>query len=73
MLDEFAAYELLDRLGIARAPALAVRADVGTAPALHFAYPVAVKALSAQIAHKSDLGGVALAINDGVMTLSAAH
>jgi acetate---CoA ligase (ADP-forming) len=71
MLDEFAAYELLDRLGIARAPALAVPADVRVAPALPFAYPVAAKALSAQIAHKSDLGGVALAIRDGDQLLQA--
>jgi acyl-CoA synthetase (NDP forming) len=71
MLDEFAAYELLDCLGIARAPALAVPIDVRIAPALPFAYPVAAKALSAQIAHKSDLGGVALAIRDGDQLLQA--
>jgi acetate---CoA ligase (ADP-forming) len=71
MLDEFAAYELLDRLGIAHAPALAVPADVHAAPALPFPYPVAAKALSAQIAHKSDLGGVALAIRDGDQLLQA--
>jgi acetate---CoA ligase (ADP-forming) len=71
MLDELAAYELLDCLGIARAPALAVPADARSAPALPFAYPVVAKALSAQITHKSDLGGVALAIRDGDQLLQA--
>jgi acetate---CoA ligase (ADP-forming) len=71
VLDEFAAYELLDRLGIARAPALAVPSDIRVAPALPFTYPVAAKALSAQIAHKSDLGGVVLAIYDGDRLLQA--
>ena len=32
--------------------------SIKQAPALPFAYPVAVKALSAKIAHKSDVGGV---------------
>ena len=34
------------------------------APALPFAYPVAVKALSAAIAHKTDVGGVVLNVKD---------
>ena len=53
MLDEFDAYKLIARLGIACAPAVALDADITRAPALPFSYPVAVKALSAGIAHKT--------------------
>jgi acyl-CoA synthetase (NDP forming) len=63
-LDELETYGLLDRLGIARAPAIAIEADVTHAPALPFPYPVAVKALAAGIAHKTDIGGVALGVFD---------
>ena len=46
MLDELEAYALLDRLGVPRAPSVALDvAAATTAPALPFAYPVAVKAL----------------------------
>ena len=44
-LDELDTYALLDRLGIAHAPAVALDARVTRAPALPFPYPVAVKAL----------------------------
>jgi succinyl-CoA synthetase beta subunit len=46
-------------------------ADIGRVPALPFRYPVAVKVLSAAIAHKSDAGGVALDIADGGSLLVA--
>ncbi|MBI5133046.1 MAG: acetate--CoA ligase family protein [Rhodopseudomonas palustris] len=60
-LDELEAYALLDELGVAHAPSVAI--DVGaTSFDLPFGYPVAVKALSAQIAHKTNVGGVALNI-----------
>ena len=39
---------LLERLGIPRAPSVALDAGITQAPALPFAYPVAVKALSAR-------------------------
>jgi acyl-CoA synthetase (NDP forming) len=65
MLDEAQAYELLDRLGIARAPMVTLESAVAAAPALPFPYPVAVKVLSAGIAHKSDVGGVVLDVPDG--------
>ena len=65
MLDELEAGTLIDRLGISRAPAIALDADIAAAPALPFAYPVAVKVLSAEIAHKTDLGGVVLGVTDG--------
>ena len=65
MLDELAAGALLERLGIARAPSVALDADIDQAPPLPFPYPVAVKLLSAEIAHKSDVGGVVLGVADG--------
>jgi acyl-CoA synthetase (NDP forming) len=71
ILDELAAGALLDRLGIARAPAVALDAGIAQAPALPFPYPVAVKVLSAEFAHKSDVGGVALAVADGAELIAA--
>ena len=65
MLDELEAGALIDRLGIARAPSVALDAGITAAPALPFAYPVAVKVLSAEIAHKTDVGGVVLGVRDG--------
>jgi acetate---CoA ligase (ADP-forming) len=73
VLDEPAAGALLDRLGIARAPAVAIDAGIAQAPALPFPYPVAVKVLSAEIAHKSDVGGVALDVSDGTALVAAIH
>ena len=60
-LDELASYELLARIGIPHAPAVALDSKEPE-PDLPFAYPVAVKLLSHGIAHKSDVGGVALGI-----------
>ena len=71
LVDELAAYELLGKHGIPCAPSLALDADLTTAPALPFAYPVVVKALSAQLVHKSDAGGVALNIADGAALVAA--
>ena len=65
LLDELASYALLDRLGIAHAPSVALGAAATAAPPLPFAYPVAAKVLSAEIVHKSDIGGVVLGIADG--------
>jgi acetate---CoA ligase (ADP-forming) len=64
ILDELASSALLDRLGIARAPAVALDANITQAPGLPFPYPVAVKILSAEITHKTDIGGVALGVAD---------
>jgi succinyl-CoA synthetase beta subunit len=50
---------------------VAVDATIGTPPLLPFAYPVAAKVLSAEIAHKSDIGGVALGIADGAELIAA--
>ena len=71
VLDELAAGALLDRLGIARAPAVALDAGITRAPALPFPYPVAVKVLSGEIAHKSNVGGVALDVADGTALVAA--
>ena len=71
MLDEAEAYAQLDRIGIPRAPAMVLDTAVERAPALPFPYPVAVKALSAAIAHKSDMGGVVLGVADGDALLAA--
>jgi acyl-CoA synthetase (NDP forming) len=71
MLDEFEAGALLDRIGIPRAPAVALDIETTKAPELPFSYPVAVKILSAQIAHKSDIGGVVLGVKDGDALLAA--
>lgn len=62
-LDELEAYGLCDRLGIPRAPAIVLEAGAPV-PALSFSYPVVAKVLSAEIAHKSDVEGVALGIRD---------
>ena len=71
--DELENYGLLDRLGIARAPTIAIHADVTRAPALPFPYPVAVKAMVAGIAHKTDVGGVVLGVADDEALLAAIH
>ncbi len=59
LLDEIEGYELLSQLGVASAEAKAVSSDGEPDPAL---YPAAVKVLGRDIAHKTELGGVALGI-----------
>jgi acyl-CoA synthetase (NDP forming) len=71
MLDEIDAGTLIERFGIPRAPAIVVDAGVTRAPSLPFAYPVVVKALSAEIAHKTEAGGVVLGVADGNALLAA--
>jgi acetate---CoA ligase (ADP-forming) len=72
VLDELAAYALLDRLGVPRAPAVALSIDIDAPPALPFPYPVALKVLTAAIAHKTEVGGVALDLADGDALVRAA-
>jgi acyl-CoA synthetase (NDP forming) len=71
LLDELEAFALLDRLGVTRAPAMALDATISRIPALPFPLPVAVKILAADIAHKSDIGGVTLGVSDGDALLDA--
>jgi acyl-CoA synthetase (NDP forming) len=72
MLDELAAYAVLERIGVPHAPACVIDADTDTAPALPFDYPVVAKVLSADIAHKTDVGGVILDIADeAALTVAA--
>jgi acetate---CoA ligase (ADP-forming) len=70
LLDELAAGALLDRLRIARAPSVALDADIARPPQLPFPYPVAVKVLAREIAHKTDVGGVMLDVRDGEALLA---
>jgi acyl-CoA synthetase (NDP forming) len=71
MLDELEAYALLERIGVPHAPSIALDSGVRQAPRLPFPYPVVVKALSEKIAHKSDVGGVALNVRDDNALLAA--
>jgi acetate---CoA ligase (ADP-forming) len=69
-LDELEAYGLFDRVGVPRAPSIALDIDAEVPP-LPFAYPVAAKVLSAEITHKSDVGGVALGLVDAAALAAA--
>lgn len=63
MLDEASAYAMLDRLGVSHAPYTVLEVDAPL-PALPFPFPVVVKVLDAEIAHKTDVGGVVLDVRD---------
>lgn len=62
-IDEQEAYDLCDRIGVERG-ATAILKPGKPVPALPFAFPVVAKVLSRDIAHKSDVGGVALGLRD---------
>src|ERR1700733_13620892 len=64
-LAEYQGKELLAALGVP-VPAGALARDAAAARAIaeHIGYPVVLKAQSATLAHKSDVGGVILAIAD---------
>jgi acetate---CoA ligase (ADP-forming) len=61
LLDEAAGYAVLARLGLPVAAHAVVEAGATASP---IGYPVAVKLLSAEVLHKTELGGVALSIRD---------
>lgn len=71
MLDENSAYVLLNKIGVPTVVSVALPASISSPPDLPFSYPVALKVLSADIAHKSDIGGVALGIANGQDLLAA--
>lgn len=64
VLDEVDSTELLSRAGIAFAPSAVVHVDAIPAE-LPVTGPAAVKVLSADLPHKSDVGGVRLGVQDG--------
>ncbi len=63
-LSEAQAYELLDRLGVPHAPCVTTAIDGEAPQALPFDYPVVVKVCSAEIPHKTEVGGVVLNVSD---------
>ena len=69
-LSEAQAYTVLDRLGVPHAPHALVPLDAPV-PALPFAYPVVAKVCSAQIPHKTEVGGVLLNLQDARQLQSA--
>ncbi len=71
-IDEQEAYDLCDRIGLERG-ATAILTIGEPIPMLPFDFPVVAKVLSRDIAHKSDVGGVALGLG-GILALDeAAH
>ena len=65
ILDEFRAKRLLAQAGLPVAPSLLVDSpESAVAAAEQLGYPVALKALSEHIAHKTEVGGVALDLRD---------
>jgi acetate---CoA ligase (ADP-forming) len=71
LIDELEAYGLLRKHGITGAPSLALDINLTAAPTLPFAYPVVVKALSNELTHKSDAGGVVLNVVDSAALVAA--
>ncbi|WP_242540173.1 acetate--CoA ligase family protein [Trinickia mobilis] len=63
-LDELAAYDLLTKVGVPHAPALGIDVEGDVAIPEDLQYPLAVKVLSADVPHKTDVGGVELGICD---------
>ncbi|OZI76480.1 acetate--CoA ligase family protein [Bordetella genomosp. 2] len=70
--NEAAARAYLGRFGLADAARVARDADQAVALAGELGYPVALKILSADIAHKTEAGGVALGLADAA-AVRAAH
>jgi len=75
MLDELEAKAVLQAYGIPVVPTVAVGPSAGeaAAAAATIGYPVALKILSPDISHKSDVGGVVLALAGDVAVHQAAR
>lgn len=74
VLDEAASATVLAGLGIPVAAATSIRlGSLESAFPLPFDYPVVVKVLSADIPHKSDVGGVILNVHSDEEVIRAAH
>lgn len=72
LLNEVESKELLEAAGIATSGAhLARTVDEAVAVAESIGYPVVLKVLSADISHKSDVGGVALNLADAAAVRGA--
>jgi acetyltransferase len=73
MLSEFEAKKLLEAYRIPVVPTVAVAADADAAEraASGIGYPVALKILSPDITHKSDVGGVQLGLGDAAQVRDA--
>lgn len=72
-LDEAEAKQVLEAYGVAVVPTVRVRdAEEAAAAAGNLGYPVALKILSPQILHKTDVGGVALDLQSADEVRSAA-
>lgn len=72
LLDEHAAKCVLARFGVPTVrERVADSADVAVQAAQAIGYPVVLKVLSADIAHKSELGGVRLDLRDGAAVREA--
>jgi acyl-CoA synthetase (NDP forming) len=69
-LDEGTSYDIIDSLGIARPELAVIEGD--ELPALPFDFPVVAKVLSADLPHKTDVGGVVLNVEDKEALLTAA-
>jgi acyl-CoA synthetase (NDP forming) len=69
VLDELAARQMFDALGIPQAPAQMLDE---AAPQSDIKYPVAAKMISPDIAHKTEAGGVVLGIADSDALMEAA-
>ncbi len=75
MLDEVEAKDVLKAYGITTVPTVAVgpAADAAADAARSIGYPVALKILSPDISHKSDVGGVVLSLGDDAAVRVAAQ
>lgn len=74
LLDEQASADLLAALGVPMASAVALKtASIDEGVELPFGFPVVVKALSDQLAHKTDVGGIVLGVTDADGLCAAAR